>query len=152
DHPGKSRIGRVRAAAMNQSNIYCTDLTRVPGWVPYIWLAYLTFFLWDPIAGPTSWQRWAATGTGVAAFLFLYFSFFRSHRPWSLVYIAGVVAIGMIFAPFNHGAACFFIYASSFIPFAVCTELAAAIGIAMIVGIAGLEGWLLHIPSGFVFP
>lgn len=125
--------------------------TRVPGWVPYIWLAYLTFFLWDPIVGPTSWQQWLATGAGVAAFLFFYFSFFRSHRPWSLVYIAGVVAIGMVFAAFNHGAACFFIYASSFVPFAVSTELAAALAIAVIVGVAALEGWLLHI-SGFLFP
>jgi two-component system sensor histidine kinase DesK len=124
----------------------------MPGWVPYIWLAYLTYFLWGPIAGPTSWRQWLATGAGVAAFLFFYFSFFRSRWPWSLVHIAGVVAIGMIFAPFNQGAACFFIYASSFVPFGVSTELAAALAIASIVGIAGLEGWLLHISSGFVFP
>jgi hypothetical protein len=50
----------------------------MPRWVPYIWLAYLTFFLWQPIAGPTSGKQWLATGLALVVFLFFYFTFFRT--------------------------------------------------------------------------
>ena len=39
-----------------------------PGWVPYIWLAYLTFFLWDPIVNHIGWRERTLTGMGLAAF------------------------------------------------------------------------------------
>lgn len=126
--------------------------TRVPHWVPYIWLAYLTFFLWQPIAGPTSWQQWWATGIALVVFLFFYFSFFRSRKPWSLVCLAGIATLGILYAPFNGGAANFFIYAASMAPFALETEWSAAIVIAALVAIAAVETWLLHITNGFVFP
>jgi two-component system sensor histidine kinase DesK len=125
---------------------------RVPGWVPYIWLAYLIFFLWDPITGHASWQRWAVTGAGLATFLFLYFTFFRTCKPWTLLCVGGIATLGILYAPFNSGAACFFIYPASMVPFAVETELSAALLIAALVAIAGLEAWLLHISNGFVFP
>src|SRR4029077_11378994 len=54
------------------------DQTAMPRWVPYIWLAYLTFFLWQPIAGPTSGKQWFATGLALVVFLFFYFTFFRT--------------------------------------------------------------------------
>ena len=56
------------------------------------------------------------------------------------------------FAPFNGGAANFFIYAASMVPFALETEWAAALAIAGVVATALLEAWLLHIQNGFVFP
>jgi two-component system, NarL family, sensor histidine kinase DesK len=128
------------------------DQTKVPRWVPYIWLAYLIFFLWGPVTGHTSWQQWVATGTGLAAFLFFYFSFFRTSLPWSLVCVGCIATLGIVYAPFNGGAANFFIYAASMVPFAVETELSAALFIAVLVATAGLEGWLLHISNGFLFP
>jgi hypothetical protein len=51
------------------------DQPRMPCWVPYIWLAYLTFFLWQPIAGPTGGKQWLATGLALVVFLFFYFTF-----------------------------------------------------------------------------
>jgi two-component system, NarL family, sensor histidine kinase DesK len=124
----------------------------VPGWVPYIWLAYLVFFLWDPIVYHASWQKWTIIGAALAAFLSFYFAFFHTCRPWNQVCIAGIAALGVIYAPFNGGSACFFIYASSMLPFAVETELAAALAIAALVCTAVLEWWLLHISNGFLFP
>jgi two-component system, NarL family, sensor histidine kinase DesK len=125
---------------------------RVPRWVPYIWLGYLIFFLWEPVTGNTSWQQWTATGVGLAVFLFLYFTFFRTCKPWPLLCVAGMVALGIVYAPFNGGAANFFIYAASMAPFALETEGSAALVIAGVVGAAALEAWLLHIANGFVFP
>jgi len=125
---------------------------RVPRWVPYIWLAYLIFFLWGPINGPTSRLQWAATGVGLVAFLFLYFCFFRTRRPWTLACVGGITVLGILYAPFNDGAANFFIYAASMVPFALESEWSAGLIIAALAIVAGLEGWLLHLPKGFLFP
>jgi hypothetical protein len=55
--------------------------TRVPRWVPYIWLAYLFFFLWEPVMEHAGWRTWIATSAALCAFLFFYFSFFNSANP-----------------------------------------------------------------------
>src|SRR5947209_12223164 len=139
---GVSYTSRMKASVQN----------RVPRWVPFIWLAYLTFFLWQPITGHTSRAQWVATVAGLVVFLFLYFTFFVTRKPWPMVCVAGIGLLGIIYAPFNAGASTFFIYAASMAPFALDTELSAALVIASIVGVAGLESWLLHIANGFFFP
>src|SRR5215470_2002677 len=128
------------------------SIKREPGWVAYIWLVYLVFFLWGPIADHAGPRQWLLTGLGLVAFLALYFTFFSTCKPWNRLCIVGIVLLGVLFAPYNGGAAAFFIYAASFSPFVVDTELAAALIIAVVVAIAGLESWLLHITNGFVFP
>jgi len=125
---------------------------RDPGWVPYIWLAYLIFFLWDPVMYHIGWREWTLTALGLVAFLCFYFSFFHRCQPWNLICVGGIAALGVLYAPYNAGAACFFIYACSMAPFALETELAAAAFIAALVGIATLEWWLLHVTNGFLFP
>jgi two-component system, NarL family, sensor histidine kinase DesK len=122
------------------------------GWVAYVWLVYLVFFLWPPIAEHANRLRWIETGLGLAAFLSFYFAFFHTRRPWNRICVAGIVLVGVLFAPINGGAAAFFIYGASFAPFVVETELAAGLVIGAVVGIAGLEVWLLHISNGFLFP
>src|SRR5882672_11678886 len=126
--------------------------SRVPRWVPFIWLAYLTFFLWGPIKGPTSSAEWIATGVALVVFLFLYFTFFLTSKPWPMLCVAGMGVLGVVYAPFNGGAANFFIYAASMAPFALDTEWAGALAIAVVVMVAALESWLLHIANGFIFP
>ena len=126
--------------------------SRVPRWVPFIWLAYLTFFLWQPITQHASRAEWIATAAALIVFLFFYFAFFVTKRPWPLVCVVCIGAIGVVYAPFNGGAANFFIYAASMAPFALDTEWAGALAIAGVVMVAALESWLLHITNGFVFP
>lgn len=128
------------------------SVKKEPGWVAYIWLVYLVFFLWGPIADHARVREWIITGLGLVAFLALYFAFFSTRKPWNRLCIAGIVLLGVLYAPINGGAAAFFIYAASFSPFMVQTEVAAALIIAGVVAIAGLESWLLHITNGFVFP
>jgi two-component system sensor histidine kinase DesK len=123
-----------------------------PGWVPYIWLAYLIFFLWDPVMHHIGWREWTLTIMALVAFLCFYFSFFSRCQPWNLICVGGIAALGVLFAPFNPGAACFFIYACSMAPFALETEVAAVVAIASLVSLAALEWWLLHVTNGFLFP
>ncbi len=122
-----------------------------PGWVIYIWLVYLIFFFEHPFAEHVGKREWIATIAGVVVFLAFYFGVFWLKRPWNLVCVGGIVAVGVVFAPYNLGAACFFIYAGAFIPFAVDTEWAAVKLLLALLAIAGLETWILHTPWYFLF-
>lgn len=121
------------------------------GWVAYIWLVYLVFFVWDPIVNPSLWKS-VATLAGVAAFVACYFGVFVTRSPGPRLCIAGMVLLGVGYAPFNSGSACFFIYAASFLPFVLPTEWTAIAGILSIAAIAGLESWTFHLGAGFAFP
>lgn len=124
---------------------------REHGWTPLIWLAYLVFFFIHPIFDHIGWKEWIATIAGTLLFLVLYFTFFWVKRPWNLACIAGFVALGVAYAPFNGGAAGFFIYASCFLPFVTETEGAAAKGIALVALLAAGEYWVLHLSNWFLF-
>ena len=119
---------------------------RLHGWAPYVWLAYFVFFYIHPVFDHVGWKEWVATVLGTVAFLVLYFLNFWVKRPASYFVIAGLVALGIAFAHWNHGAAGFFIYAACFVPFAVDTERAAARGLAIIVGTIALTWWSLGMP------
>lgn len=130
----------------------CVTPKRDHGWARFIWLAYLGFFFIDPIADHFGRAGWVATILGTAVFLFLYLGTFQWNRPWSYL---GVVCIGLLgvgFAPYNSGAAAFFVYAASFVPFLFATELSAILIIAGIEAVVVLESWLFHLPSHFWFP
>lgn len=120
------------------------------GWTPFIWLFYLVFFFFHPISGHVGWKEWTATVAAAVVFVALYFAvFFTTQRYWKFLSVAAIVLLGVGFAPFNQGASVFFIYAASF--FAFLTE--ARIAIALLAGLltlAGLEAWLLHLPSSFL--
>ena len=123
------------------------------GWGPYLWLAYLGFFFIQPIAGHALWKEWAVTLLGAGVFLYLYFSLFwtkKASRTRALLHIAGIVVLGLVFAPSNTGASTFFIYACAFVPFAVDTDLLAVELMAGIIAMVGLETWWLHLPWWFV--
>ena len=122
------------------------------GWVAYVWLVYLVFYLWGPVAGHAGFRTWLVTLAGLAVFLTLYFGVFYTRQPWSRLCILGMAVLGVLYAPSNGGAAAFFIYAASFIPFAVGSELTAIVLILLIAGVAAAEALLLHIGNGFIFP
>ena len=124
---------------------------REPGWVIYIWPVYLIFFFIHPIVDHVGWKEWTATVAAVIVFLALYFGIFWLKRPWSLVCIAGILMLGITFAPYNGGASGFFIYAAAFMPFVVDTEWSAVKFLGLVLALAGLETWVLHLSWGFLF-
>lgn len=125
---------------------------REQGWVPFLWLVYLGFFFIHPVFDHVRWTEWVLTVACVAVFLALYFGFFWLKSPRNLWPIAGILLLGISFAPSNAGAAGFFIYAAAFVPFAVETEITAVILLVLIAGLALLETWLLRLPWGFGIP
>jgi two-component system, NarL family, sensor histidine kinase DesK len=122
---------------------------REHGWAPYGWLAFLSFFLLEPIFNHAGWRRWSATLLGTAVFLFLYFSLFRCAGRRSMLCLAGIVLLGLGFAPFNGGAVIFFIYSAVFIGFVFSTPRLAFVMLGTLLAVLGLESWLLHLPANF---
>ena len=120
-------------------------------WAPYVWLAYFGFFFLDPILNHAGWKLWLATGVGTVAFLVLYFLIYWLPRPWDLVDLGVMLLLGVLYAPWNGGATCFFIYAAALLPFVVESE-AKAIKLFPAVAAAAVITWrLYHLSGWFLF-
>ena len=64
------------------------------GWVPYVWLVFMAFFIVPPIFAPhTTARDWQITIAATAVFLVLYFKLFWTGPPWNYVLIAGMAAM-----------------------------------------------------------
>ena len=121
-----------------------------PGWTMYLWLAYLAFFFIQPIAGHAGTKQWALTLLAAAIFLYLYLTLFWGQKAYNrkrtLAHIAGMLLLGLIYAPYNPGASTFIIYACALVPFAVDSDALAIKLIVGMVGIVGVEALFLQLP------
>jgi two-component system sensor histidine kinase DesK len=121
----------------------------VVGWTPYVWLFYLSFFLLDPLQGPTPAGEWLATAAVVAAFLPLYFWGQWLHDRRALVPAGLILLLGVVAAPWNTGASVFFVYAVSFLGQAAPPRQALR-WLAVALAIIAAEWWLLDLPWIFL--
>ncbi|MFY9826492.1 MAG: sensor histidine kinase [Thermoanaerobaculia bacterium] len=121
------------------------------GWTAYVWLVYLAFVFTPPVLGRASALQWGLTLAGAAVFLVLYFAahWLHDRRIWWC--IAGILLLGIGFAPFNPGASTYFIYAASFVGY-TGTPRVALRGLFLVLAAAALEAWLFHLPPFFWFP
>jgi two-component system sensor histidine kinase DesK len=124
---------------------------REHGWAPFIWLVYSGFFFVQPVLAHASRRQWLLDLLGFAVFLLLYFGLFCLEKPRGIFHVGGMLLLGVLYIPFNGGATTFFIFAAAFVPFVVETQAAAIAGMAAIVAVAGVEGWLLHLKGWTVF-
>jgi two-component system, NarL family, sensor histidine kinase DesK len=120
-------------------------------WIPLIWLPYYLFFLLAPVFDHAPLARWVETGVATVFFLIFYFGMFWAKKPTPWFHMAGLVLLGLIFAPSNPGASCFFIYSTAFAPFIAQTEMSALRVMLSIVGLSALETWLSTL-SWWPFP
>jgi len=118
---------------------------REHGWSPLLWVVYLGFFFIDPILSHAGVRIWLLDLLGAGAFLVLYFGLFLLVAPRSLLHIAGMMLLGVLFQPINGGACTFFIFAAAMLPFCVQSQAAAVVGLLSIGAIGAIDGWLLHI-------
>jgi len=121
------------------------------GWLPYGWLVYLLMFLLYPFLAHSSTLVWTMTGVAVCAFLPLYFWAYWLTGKRILLPIGGILAIGVLSAPWNAGASVFFIYAACFIgeigePGIGTQYLGALLGIVVV------ETWALNLHPEFWIP
>ncbi len=118
------------------------------GWTPYVWLIWLGFFFAQPGLDGADWKEWLATALGASIFLVLYFGAYWWQGRRRLWILAAIALLGVGFAPFNAGAAVFFVYAAALVPYTGDSWFAAKV-IAALVTVAVLEAGLLHL--GFWF-
>ncbi|HSS52707.1 MAG TPA: sensor histidine kinase [Thermoanaerobaculia bacterium] len=121
------------------------------GWTAYVWLVYLSFVFIQPVMARASALQWGLTVAGAAVFRVLYFAahWLHDRRIWWC--IAGILLLGIGCAPFNPGASTYFIYAASFVGYTGPPRIAVR-GLFLVLAVAALEAWLLHLPSFFWFP
>jgi two-component system sensor histidine kinase DesK len=116
------------------------------GWTPYAWLVYLTIFFAFPSAGSHF-----LTVLGVCAFLPLYFLGYWLPGRRRLWVIAGITALGCLYANVNAGGSVFFVYAAAFIGDAV--EPREGYGyLGAVLAVIGVESWLWALPPTFWIP
>jgi two-component system, NarL family, sensor histidine kinase DesK len=132
-------------------NISLSPHAKAQGWAPFIWLAYLSFFFIQPVFDHAGWKEWLLTALATVLFLGLYFGLFWLEKPRSLLHVAGMVLLGLVFAPINGGASTFFVFAAAFVPFCVQTERAAVGLMAGIVVLAAIEKQIFHLSGWFLF-
>lgn len=122
------------------------------GWAFYTPMAYFGFFFLQPILEHAGWKEWLLTALGTIIFVALYVTVAKlEDMRLQLVTLALMVVAGVLYAPSNSGASCFFIFAAAIVPYVVESELAIFSSIAAIVAVAGLETWLLHLSGWFLF-
>jgi two-component system, NarL family, sensor histidine kinase DesK len=122
------------------------------GWAAYTPMAYFIFFLLQPIVDHVGRKEWLLTGLGTVVFIALFLTVeWSKSGTWQLLTVAVMVIVGALYAPFNIGASCFFIFAAAFLPYVLESEWAIFSGIAAVVAAAALETWLLHISGWFFF-
>ena len=124
---------------------------REHGWSPFLWVLYLGFFFIQPVFDHVSRKIWLLDILGAVVFLFLYFGLFVLANPRSLIHVAGMVVLGLLYQPINNGACTFFIFAAAMLPFCVESQAAAVAGLLTIGAIGGLQGLLLHINGWQLF-
>ncbi len=123
-------------------------------WWPLIFAPFIAFVFLDPYQRRAGALEWSLTSLAVLVFCGLLVSgvtwAFSGRRAWGLAAFASMSVLGLVFAPFNAGAALFIIYATCFAPYAVRGEVAvSATVIGAILAAVAAESWLLNLPWYF---
>jgi two-component system sensor histidine kinase DesK len=121
------------------------------GWMPYVWLVYMGYFLAYPFTQPVSNLLRALTVVAAVVFLALYFRGHWLRGPGVLWVIAGITALGVVCIPWNPGASVFFIYAASFGGRMGKTRLG-VYAIAGVLAVLAVEILVVHLPVYAWFP
>ena len=123
---------------------------RDPGLAPYIWLVFLAFFYFKPILDPApTGHEWLITVAATLVFLALYFGVFWVKRPWNILMIAAMVAMGLGFGHSNGGASVFLIYAAMFLAWTFDKARHSLISVGVLVAIILADALFFHAPLGF---
>jgi two-component system sensor histidine kinase DesK len=84
------------------------------GWIPYLWLVYLSgFVIWIALPSTPATLK-ASGGAALALFLALYFRGYRETGLRLVAIIAVITALGALFMPLTASAMVFFIFAGAF--------------------------------------
>jgi two-component system sensor histidine kinase DesK len=119
------------------------------GWAPYVWLVFLSFFLFQPVLGHANAKEWVITGVASVVFVTLYFAIFWTRPPLSYVLLTAMAGMGIGLANFNQGSSVFIIFCSSFIPWIAGTTRRALAMLGLLILVLAIDAAFFHAPVGF---
>jgi two-component system sensor histidine kinase DesK len=122
---------------------------REHGWAPYVWLVFLSFFLFQPVLGHAAAKEWIITGIASFVFVALYFAVFWVKPPVTYLVLIAMAGMGIGLANFNQGSSVFIIFCSSFIPWIAGTARRALIALAILIVVLAADAVFFHAPVGF---
>lgn len=122
---------------------------REHGWAPYVWLVFLSFFLFQPVLGHAGEKEWLLTIAAITVFLVLYFGLFWVKPPFSYAMLVCMTALGIGLAPFNPGSSVFIIFTASFLPWVFESPRVALTALGSLIALLGLDALVFHAPVGF---
>ena len=119
------------------------------GWAPYVWLVFLSFFLFQPVLGHANAKEWIITGVASLVFVVLYFAIFWVRPPLTYLLLLAMAGMGIGLANFNQGSSVFIIFCSSFIPWISGTTRRAVAALAFLILVLAIDAAFFHAPVGF---
>jgi two-component system sensor histidine kinase DesK len=84
------------------------------GWIPYLWLVYLTGFVFWVASGGTDTRLRVSGAVAIALFLVLYFRGYRERGVRLVAIIVAITVLGALFVPLHPSAIVFYIFAGAF--------------------------------------
>jgi two-component system sensor histidine kinase DesK len=122
------------------------------GKMPYLWLLPLFFLFWKYLVSRASLLEYLLLAATILAFLPLYFLSYRRHRQGALACVLLTALFGLLWAPHNHGASTFFIFAAAMCGNIPSTRQAYLVlaGVLLLALLASLR--LTYQPIFFLFP
>ncbi|MEM7483254.1 MAG: sensor histidine kinase [Acidobacteriota bacterium] len=115
------------------------------GWTPYAWLIYLGFYWARPLVVGDPWDL-VRTALVTAAFLPLYFRTYWVTGRQAVPPAVGILALALVAAPGNGGAACFPIYAAGAVGQSQKRRVV-VLWVAGIVAMVALQSWFFDLPT-----
>jgi two-component system sensor histidine kinase DesK len=136
-------MGYTRNPEEHMLETYNIKSTRY-SWIRFIWVVYSVWFFIEPVQRHSV-SYWAWFALAYAFFLFFFFApHFSDYRLQKLC-LVGMFVLGLVYVPFNPGAAGIYIYFAAIVPFVVeSPRLLAGLILGECVCIL-LQAWIFHI-------
>lgn len=116
------------------------------GKAPYLWAFWLLGLLWKYVGGRPGPLELAALVLTVIVFLPLYFTSFWPGTRRLLMVMLATCLLGVLWAPYNHSAGIFFVFAAC-----MCAGIAptrrAYLALGGVMALAGAVGFLIGMPA-----
>ncbi|HET7921251.1 MAG TPA: sensor histidine kinase [Gammaproteobacteria bacterium] len=138
-----TRFGRAFVAPLLWLHRRLLPRDESVGWVPYLWLPYLSFFVLNAIYVQDDWSLRFAAGLALMVFLFLFFRFYWAGIRERYRIFTAITVLGLVCLPINGQT--LLLYAAAFCGFTESMKRSLLL-LASVLAAAVLESFIFGIP------
>lgn len=121
------------------------------GYLPYIWLVYLSFLFFPFFIEAQPIENWVVTVSSAVFFVALYFWVYWQDSKLGLVGVLIMCALGSIVVDYSPGSSVFFVYAGAF-AFKAGSPKKSLVTLVLIIAYIGLYSYIRALHPFFAFP